>query len=197
MRDLDETDLEILELLMSDARRPWSEIAEQVNLSAPAVSDRVRRLQETGIIRQFTLNIGHSQLREGVPVLLTIEVPTVRFDSVWETLLAAEAVEYLFRTAENNILCYARVLEGDVPSWLAETLEEWVSTVEYEVQLLTGSEWTPSLGLTEFALSCAECGNTVTSEGVATRIDGELYQFCCPSCLDRFEETYERIEEGA
>lgn len=196
MRDLDETDLEILELLMSDARRPWSEIAEQVDLSAPAVSDRVRRLQEVGIIRQFTLNIDHTQLREGVPVLLTIEVPTVRFDSVWEALREAEVVEYLFRTAENDILCYARVLEGDVPSWLSETLEEWVTTVEYEVTLLTESEWTPSLGLTEFSLNCAECGNTVTSEGVADRFNGELYQFCCRSCLARFEETYERIEEG-
>jgi DNA-binding Lrp family transcriptional regulator len=46
MRDLDETDLEILQLLLSDARRPYSDIAETVGLSAPAVSDRVSRLRE-------------------------------------------------------------------------------------------------------------------------------------------------------
>ncbi len=39
MRDLDETDLEILQLLMSNARRPYSDIADIVSLSAPAVSD--------------------------------------------------------------------------------------------------------------------------------------------------------------
>lgn len=67
MRDLDETDIEILELLLSDARRPWSGIAEIVDLSPPAVSDRVARLQELGIIRRFTLDVDRSQLSEGVP----------------------------------------------------------------------------------------------------------------------------------
>ena len=195
MRDLDETDLEILELLLSDARRPWSEIAEAVDLSAPAVSDRVKRLQEMDIIRRFTLDVDHSQLSEGVPVLLTVTAHADEFDSVHETLLDAEAVEYAFTTAENDILCYARVPDGDVPAWLSEILGER-SVEEYSVTLLTGAEWTPSIGGTEFALTCAECGNTVTSEGVATRIGGDLYQFCCPSCEARFEEQYERLEEA-
>jgi len=45
MRDLDDTDLEILSLLAEDARRPFSEIGERVGLSGPAVSDRVTRLR--------------------------------------------------------------------------------------------------------------------------------------------------------
>lgn len=195
MHEPDETDLEILELLMSDARRPWSEIAEIVDLSAPAVSDRVARLQEMGIIRRFTLDVDRSQLREGVPILLTLEVAADTIDTVREALLEADAVEYVFTTAENNLLCYARVVGGNVPTWLSETLD--MATVDnYEVLLLTGIEWTPSIGGTEFALTCAECGNTVTSEGVATRIGGDLYQFCCPSCHARFEEQYEQLEEG-
>ena len=65
MRDLDETGLEILQLLMSNARRPYSDIADTVDLSAPAVSDRVARLQEMGIINRFTLDVGHSQRSTG------------------------------------------------------------------------------------------------------------------------------------
>ncbi|GAA0466798.1 AsnC family transcriptional regulator [Halococcus morrhuae DSM 1307] len=195
MRDLDETDLEILELLMSDARRPWSDIAEIVDLTPPAVSDRVARLQEMGIIRRFTLDVDRSQLREGVPVLLTVTVHADRFEPVRETLLDAEAVEYAFTTAENDLLCYARVPGGDVPAWLSETLNK-ESVDDYDVTLLTGAEWTPSIGGTEFALTCAECGNTVTSEGVASRIGGDLYQFCCPSCETSFEEQYDRLEEA-
>lgn len=53
----DDTDLEILRLLAEDARRPYCEIAEQVNLSARAVSARVEKLSERGIIRRFTLDI--------------------------------------------------------------------------------------------------------------------------------------------
>lgn len=196
MREPDETDLEILELLMSDARRPWSEIAEIVDLSPPAVSDRVTRLQEMGIIRRFTLDVDRSQLREGIPVLLTLSVAATTFEDARAALLEADAVEYVFTTAENELLCYARVVGGDVPAWLAGMLD-MASVDDYEVTLLTDVEWMPSIGGTEFALTCAECGNTVTSEGVATRIGGDLYQFCCPSCETRFETQYEQLDEGA
>lgn len=196
MRDPDETDLEILELLMSDARRPWREIAEIVGLSAPAVSDRVDRLQEMGIIRRFTLDIDRSQLREGVSVLVALSIEADGHDAVREALLAADAVEYVFTTAANDILCYARVIDGDVPAWLSGTLD-MTNVDDYEVTLLTGVEWTPSVDGTAFALTCAECGNTVTSEGVVARIGDDLYQFCCPSCEARFEARYERLEEGA
>lgn len=87
MHDLDETDLEILELLMSDARRPWRDIAEIVDLSAPAVSDRVARLQEMGILRRFTLDVDRSQLREGVPVLLSLTMGADGRDAVHSALL--------------------------------------------------------------------------------------------------------------
>ncbi|MDX1745754.1 MAG: Lrp/AsnC family transcriptional regulator, partial [Halobacteriales archaeon] len=90
MRDLDETDLEILQLLLSNARRPYSDIADAVGLSAPAVSDRVAKLQETGIIQRFTLDIDRSQLRKGIPVLVSLEVgPGVPdLPSLRETLLS-------------------------------------------------------------------------------------------------------------
>jgi DNA-binding Lrp family transcriptional regulator len=198
MRDLDETDLEILQLLLSDARRPYSEIAEVVGLSAPAVSERVDRLQEVGIINRFTLDVDHSQLREGIPVLLTLELAPGGPDAapVAETLLNADAVEHVFTTAEADLVVYARIPDTDVAGWLSGTLEN--GTVEdFEVTLLSGADWSPDLGGTEFALTCAECGNTVDSEGTAARIDGDLYQFCCPSCEARFEETYERLQQEA
>jgi len=198
MRDLDETDLEILQLLMSNARRPYSDIADIVGLSAPAVSDRVARLQERGIINRFTLDIDRSQLRKGVPVLLTLDVtsdgPGVA--SLREVLLSEGAVEHVFTTAEADLVVYARVPDNDVASWLDDTLEDG-AIADFGVTLLTGAEWSPDLGGTEFALSCAQCGNTVDTEGTATRIDGELYQFCCPSCESRFEERYEQLQRGA
>ncbi|MFC6941669.1 winged helix-turn-helix transcriptional regulator [Salinirubellus sp. GCM10025818] len=203
MRDLDETDLEILRLLLSDARRPYSDIAEAVDLSPPAVSDRVARLEEAGVIRRFTLDLDRSQLREGIPLLVRLHLGpgggTV--GSVRETLLDAGTVEHVFTTAEADLVCYARAPDTDVGGWLADTLGPDAledGTVEgFEVTLLSGVEWSPDLGGAAFALSCAECGNTVDSEGVAARIDGDLYQFCCPSCESRFEEAYTELKQGA
>lgn len=68
------TDKEILRLLMENARRPYNEIAEQVNPSPPTVSNRIDRLRERGLIRRFTLDIDRSMLREGDSVFVELRV---------------------------------------------------------------------------------------------------------------------------
>jgi DNA-binding Lrp family transcriptional regulator len=196
MRDLDETDMEILQMLLANARRPYSEIAEVVGLSAPAVSDRVARLEEVGVINRFTVDIDRSQLRSGIPVLVRIE-PTAEDPSTVRTALTETgAVEHVLTTAEAEIVAFARVPDNDIASWLADTVDT-DAIAAFEVELLAGSTWSPDVGGTEFALSCAQCGNTVDSEGTAARIDGSLYQFCCPSCEARFTEKYEELQEQA
>lgn len=196
MRELDETDLEILQLLLANARRPYSEIADAVGLSAPAVSDRVARLQEVGIIHRFTLDIDRSQLRQGIPVLITLTVTTAGTPALKDALLNADAVEHVFTTAEADLVVYARVPDNDVASWLTATVND-AEIDDFEVMLLAGVDWSPDLGATDFALSCVQCGNTVDREGTTTRIDGEVYQFCCPSCEARFVEQYEHLQQEA
>jgi len=195
MRDLDDTDMEILQLLLADARRPYSEIAETVGLSAPAVSDRVARLEEAGIINRFTVDIDRSQLRSGIPVLVSLD-PASDPAAVRTALLDTDAVEHVFTTAEAELVVFARVPDNDIAGWLADSVE-MDAVADFEVELLAGAAWSPDLGGTEFALSCAQCGNTVDSEGTAARVDGSLYQFCCPSCESRFTEKYAELREGA
>ncbi|HUF16745.1 MAG TPA: Lrp/AsnC family transcriptional regulator [Thermoanaerobaculia bacterium] len=52
--DLDDLDLAILQFLLKDARIPASQIAEQINLSRPAVSERMDKLERSGVIRGTT-----------------------------------------------------------------------------------------------------------------------------------------------
>lgn len=54
---LDATDAKILAALDSDARLSMSELARLVGMSAPSVSERVRRLEAAGVIRGFTLDV--------------------------------------------------------------------------------------------------------------------------------------------
>ena len=195
MRGLDDTDREILQLLLEDARRPFSDIAEEVDLSAPAVSDRVDRLEELGLIRRFTVDVDRSLLREGVPVLVTIDTAPGTASQVREALSESEAVEYVFRTVDDRVVCSATVEEGEVGDLLSAVDEDDVRS--YDVRLLADREWSPHLGPAELAPECAECGNTVTSEGETARLDGDVYHFCCESCLDNFVTQYERLQEGA
>lgn len=196
MRDLDETDMEILSLLAENARRPFSEIGDEVGLSGPAVSDRVGRLQESGIINHFTIDVDRAQLRAGVPVLIQVELPPESLDPARERVRDADGVEHVFVTVGGDLWFYARLEARNVRVWI-ENLFEGTEIADYAVTLVDAVEWTPSIDGVGFALTCAECGNTVDHQGETARIDGEIYHFCCSSCLSRFGDRYQRLEEGA
>ncbi|MFC6718024.1 AsnC family transcriptional regulator [Natrialbaceae archaeon GCM10025810] len=194
MREFDETDMEILRMLGEDARRPYSDIGDEVGLSGPAVSDRVGRLREAGVIERFTIDVDRSQLRAGIPVFVRATGPA-DVDDLRARVSAAESVEHVFATADGDLWFSARAQVGNVRRWLDGLFEDL--EVEYAVTLLDEVEWQSTFTGTEFALTCAECGNTVDSEGESARIDGSVYHFCCPSCHSRFEDRYARLEEGA
>lgn len=59
---IDETDRNILIALADDARLSLKELSQRVNLSAPSVSERLKRLEERGVIRAFTLDVDPSAL---------------------------------------------------------------------------------------------------------------------------------------
>lgn len=195
MRELDETDLEILQLLLEDARRPFSEIADAVDLSHPTVSDRVARLEEMDVIHRFTLDIDRSQIQDGISVLLTLQPQPAAMDRIHAQLRATNAVDHVFLTADNRLICHCHLPDNGVREWLAETVD--LSMIdEHTVTILAETQWTPTITDVAFALSCAECGKPVTGDGITTRIDQDLYHFCCASCEARFTEQYERLQNG-
>ncbi|MGF1522855.1 MAG: Lrp/AsnC family transcriptional regulator [Leptolyngbyaceae cyanobacterium] len=54
---LDSIDLQLLYALTADSRTSIAELARSLNMSAPSVSERVRRLEDAGIIKGFTMEI--------------------------------------------------------------------------------------------------------------------------------------------
>ena len=196
MRTLDETDREIIRLLLADARRPYSDIAERVDLSAPAVSDRVDRLREVGVIEGFTLRIDGDALSDGLRVLVTLGVAPGEAERVHAAVADHERVEHAFLTADGEVTVVARVEAGTARA-LVDDAVGLESVTELSVRPLDAHEWSPTVGDADLAVDCVECGNTVTAEGESARIDGTLYHFCCGSCRENFEERYDRIEGGA
>lgn len=59
---LDKMDREILKLLTDNGRASWSDMAEKIGLSKPATAERVRRLEENGVIEGFTARLSAEAL---------------------------------------------------------------------------------------------------------------------------------------
>jgi Lrp/AsnC family leucine-responsive transcriptional regulator len=191
---LDETDIEILRLLSWDARRTYTDIAEEVDLSGPAVADRIERLQDAGIINRFTVDIDRTQLGAGVQIFVQVD-PENSFDLIRSRLDESDAVEHVMVTADGELWFNARAEVHSVHTWLNGLLEPAVDA-KYKVTLIDEIEWQPSLDGTDFALTCAECGNTVDSEGESEWIDGKMHHFCCPTCQSQFKDRLNQLKEG-
>ncbi|MEK5476408.1 Lrp/AsnC family transcriptional regulator [Paenibacillus sp. FSL R5-0407] len=54
---MDSVDLQIIELLKRNSRITSSEISKAIHLSVPSVSERIRKLEEKGMIEQFTIRL--------------------------------------------------------------------------------------------------------------------------------------------
>lgn len=69
---LDSTNLRLLAELQSDPRLTMAELARRIGMSAPAVTERVRRLEDTGVIRGYRLDVHPAAL--GLPIMAYIRV---------------------------------------------------------------------------------------------------------------------------
>lgn len=163
MRNLDETDLDILRLLLEDARRPYSEIADRVGVSPPTVSDRVDRLQNLGVIRQFTLDVDRSTLAEGVRVLIEVELEPGADDCAADRLASVGRVERVYETAERRLLVEATVEEGNARSVLTRAVDVGEEVDDYEVNLLSETVWEPHLADAGVELELEEGSSPVST----------------------------------
>lgn len=195
MRDLDDTDLEILELLFADARRPYNEIADRVDLTPPAVSDRISRLEEQGIIRGFTIDVDREKLRNDVPVLVELEATPDAVDDVYAAASELPGVDTVFEGMDGRILVHATVPDSRVRPWLESELD-FALLSGYDVTLLARSDRFTGLSASGFSLECVVCGKQVSGDGVTTTVDGDVKTFCCPSCEARYLEEYESHREA-
>lgn len=102
--ELDDLDYRILDILQQDASLTNAELAQRVHASAPTCLRRVKRLRETGVIRQIVALLDDN--RTGPSLTAIVEVTLDRQDS--DTLAAFEA----HATQESAVLQCYRVSPG-------------------------------------------------------------------------------------
>ncbi len=69
---VDDTDFKILELLQSDARIKRNDIAEKIGLSLPSVTDRMNKLEESGIIESYFTKLNHKSLGKDITAFIFV-----------------------------------------------------------------------------------------------------------------------------
>lgn len=70
--DIDDISWMILEIMQEDARISYKELGERIGLSAPAATERVRRLEKAGVIQGYRAKLDFAKL--GFPVFAIVRV---------------------------------------------------------------------------------------------------------------------------
>jgi Lrp/AsnC family transcriptional regulator, leucine-responsive regulatory protein len=109
--DVDDLDLALLRALATDARQSQRALARQIEMSPPAVADRIARLERLGAIRGYRVDVDWSAL--GYPVVVYIAVtasPGVDLSEIIRTLRALpEAQDMSVVTGGLDLLVRLRV----------------------------------------------------------------------------------------
>jgi len=71
---LDKTDLAILRLLQENARATVKEIAEKVHLSTTPVHERIKRMEQTGVIKQYATLVDYTKVKKGLMVICYVSL---------------------------------------------------------------------------------------------------------------------------
>lgn len=71
-RDLDSLDWKLLRELQTDARLSYNELARRVGLSSPTVAERVRRMEDAGVIAGYHAVVDPE--RVGLPVMALVQL---------------------------------------------------------------------------------------------------------------------------
>jgi Lrp/AsnC family leucine-responsive transcriptional regulator len=108
---VDRIDRDLIELLRGNARLSYAELARQVGLSAPAVHERVGKLEASGVIRGYRAEVDPVAIGLGVTAIIGIVQDSGGdSDEVLEHLRAQPEIESCyFMAGEESYLLRARV----------------------------------------------------------------------------------------
>lgn len=116
---LDKTDLAILRLLQENARATIKEIAEKVHLSTTPVHERIRRMEESGVIEQYTAVVNRAKAGKGLMVICYVSLrqhsknagvkfiqAIMQMNEVIECLTISGEFDFLLKVVTENMDSY-------------------------------------------------------------------------------------------
>ncbi|MFF9543852.1 Lrp/AsnC family transcriptional regulator [Streptomyces albidoflavus] len=88
----DATDWRILEALQRDGRASFAELARAVSMSASAVTERVRRLEEAGIVRGYTAVVDPERLGYAILAFVRLRYPNSNYKPFHDLVAATPQI---------------------------------------------------------------------------------------------------------
>lgn len=111
---MDSIDMKIVSILQKNARESASSIAKQVGMAVSSVTERIRRLENQGVILQYTAVVDQSKIEGGVAAMMSLKVDLEYFDELSEELPKAPNVtSFYILTGEYDFMLQINAVSAD------------------------------------------------------------------------------------
>jgi len=154
---MDPVDVKILNLLQEDGRKPLSDIAREVGLSAPSVSERIKKMCKEGIIKRYVAILDDKKLGKELTAFINVSISNPKhipgFDS--KMLEVDDVVECHHVTGQFSCILKVRAKNPSV-------LEDLISNKIRSIEGVTST-------LTNVVLSSVKEGTRLSLNGLLTK----------------------------
>ncbi len=141
---LDAIDLQILDTLQEQGRIPLVKLGEQVGLSSPSVIERVKKLEDGGIIAGYHASVNARQLGKDVTAFIGVSISHPKTIALFEQTVSQldDVLECHHVTGQHTILLKIKTDNTSSLERLISTIRsiEGVSRTETQVVLSTHTE---------------------------------------------------------
>ena len=137
---MDKFDEQIIEALRENARQPIMAIAEKINLSRSAVSDRIKKMEQSGVIRGYQVLLSESR-KEEVAAYFEIHHQCIRCRAIIPVFRKIPEVQICSGvTGEVDLLVYVKAVSMQRLFEIREHLDSIDEIVKIRTHVVM-SEW--------------------------------------------------------
>ena len=138
---LDNKDKKIINILKASGREPASSISEKIGMSVPTVIDRIKKLQETGIIEGYKAVVNSKKIGLDVSAIITIiSESSSEYSNLVSNAIKEEFVEKCFTTTGNGShVLLVNVENTNSLEKLLRNIQQWPGVRRTETQIILSS----------------------------------------------------------
>lgn len=109
---VDEIDFKIIDVLKTNSRLSYAEIGKQISLSPSSVRERVKKMEDSGLIKGYTLQLNQSLMGNNLEAFIMLKIFSGRLKAALVEIESYPEVKEAFRiTGQHNL--YIRIALKD------------------------------------------------------------------------------------
>jgi len=135
---IDKTDKKILDILQQDGRASASNIANEIDISIPTVSERIKKLQDGGIIKGIHAVLDPKPLGLDVAAIITlVSESSLHYKEVTKaSKKTPEVLQCLATTGKGSHMLFVVTRNSSTLEELLRKIQSWSGVIRTETQIV-------------------------------------------------------------